>query len=168
MTETTNNHANEEFHVLSDKWTLWAHLPHDTDWSMKSYKKIYTFRHVEEVIAVSETIPNILVENCMLFLMRDSIKPMWEDERNRKGGSFSYKITKNISSVWKNLVYVVSGGTVSKQNEFVNSVTGISISPKKNFCIIKIWMTNRLYQNPTAITILSPSGCLFKKHEPEH
>jgi hypothetical protein len=52
-------------HPTINKWTLWAHLPHDTDWSMKSYKKIYTFRHVEEVIAVSETIPNILVENCI-------------------------------------------------------------------------------------------------------
>jgi len=26
----------EEYNKLSDKWTLWAHLPHDTDWSMKS------------------------------------------------------------------------------------------------------------------------------------
>ena len=24
---------------LYDKWVLWAHLPHDTDWSIKSYKK---------------------------------------------------------------------------------------------------------------------------------
>ena len=169
MAESTNNYqVNESFHKLSDRWTLWAHLPHNTDWSMKSYIKIYTFSHVEEVIAVSETLPNILVENCMLFLMREGIKPMWEDERNRKGGSFSYKTTKNIASVWKNLVYVVTGGTISKQNDFVNAVMGISISPKKNFCIIKVWMTNRLYQNPTAVSILSPAGCLFKNHEPEH
>ena len=33
----------EGFHSLSDKWSLWAHLPHDTDWSLNSYKNIYTF-----------------------------------------------------------------------------------------------------------------------------
>ena len=27
-------------HKLFDKWVLWAHLPHDTDWSLDSYKKI--------------------------------------------------------------------------------------------------------------------------------
>ena len=25
---------------LYDKWVLWAHLPHDTDWSVTSYTKI--------------------------------------------------------------------------------------------------------------------------------
>jgi hypothetical protein len=24
-------------HALSTGWTLWCHLPHDTDWSLKSY-----------------------------------------------------------------------------------------------------------------------------------
>ena len=31
----------EEHHKLNTKWVLWAHLPHDTDWSLKSYKKIF-------------------------------------------------------------------------------------------------------------------------------
>ena len=38
--------ADPAFHKLSHQWTLWAHLPHNTDWSMKSYIKIYTFGHV--------------------------------------------------------------------------------------------------------------------------
>ena len=25
--------------LLYDKWVLWAHLPHDTDWSLRSYNK---------------------------------------------------------------------------------------------------------------------------------
>ena len=31
----------QEFHYLADKWTMWAHLPHDTDWSITSYKNLY-------------------------------------------------------------------------------------------------------------------------------
>ena len=25
--------VNTQLHPLSDTWTLWGHLPHDTDWS---------------------------------------------------------------------------------------------------------------------------------------
>ena len=38
----------ESLHKLNDKWCLWAHLPHDTDWSIGSYKKIFEFQTVEE------------------------------------------------------------------------------------------------------------------------
>ena len=81
----------EQFHPLSDKWTLWAHLPHDTNWSLASYSKIHTFDTVEDTISICETLPEKMVKNCMLFLMKESIKPTWEDPANRDGGCFSYK-----------------------------------------------------------------------------
>lgn len=170
MTET--NHM-EEFHPLSDKWTLWAHLPHNTDWSIKSYIPIFTFTAVENTIAITENLPGILVENCMLFIMREGIKPTWEDPRNRNGGCFSYKVSnKNVYKVWKDLTYVLVGDTISKQRAFVDAVTGITISPKKNFCIVKIWLANCDNQNPAVVTSdvkgIGPQGCLFKKHTPEY
>jgi hypothetical protein len=85
------------FHQLTDNWTLWGHLPHDTDWSVRSYKKIFHITSVEEAICITESLPEVLVQNCMLFLMRDGIVPMWEDKQNRNGGCFSYKVVnKNV------------------------------------------------------------------------
>ena len=170
---TTDTSRIEEYNKLSDKWTLWAHLPHDTDWSMKSYKQIYTVSNVEETIAITETLPPILVQNCMLFWMREGIKPTWEDPKNRNGGCFSYKVAnKSVYETWKELTYSVLGNTLSKQTTFVDKVTGFTISPKKNFCIIKIWMADCSNQNPAIITneikgIIS-QGCIFKKHAPEY
>ena len=46
-----------ETHPLYDKWTLWAHLPHDTDWSVKSYKKIMTMKTMEDGLALSRALP---------------------------------------------------------------------------------------------------------------
>jgi hypothetical protein len=163
----------QDFHKLADRWTMWAHLPHDTDWSIASYKQIYTMDTVEAAVALSETIPDILVKNCMLFLMRDGIKPIWEDPKNRQGGCFSYKISnKNVFEVWKDLSYVLMGNSISINSSFVANVSGITISPKKNFCIIKIWMTSCANQNPAIITNdvkgLMSQGCLFKKHVPEY
>ena len=37
---------------LYDKWVLWAHLPHDTDWSLNSYKNIMEIDTVEGMIAL--------------------------------------------------------------------------------------------------------------------
>ena len=163
----------EEHNKLSDNWTLWAHLPHDIDWSITSYKKIYTVSTVEETIAIIETLPAILVQNCMLFWMRDGIKPTWEDEKNRNGGCFSYKVTnKTVSESWKELTYAILGNTISKQTTFVDKVTGFTISPKKNFCIIKIWMADCANQNPAIIISeikgIVSQGCIFKKHAPEY
>jgi hypothetical protein len=168
-----NENENKNEHKLNTNWKLWVHLPHDTDWSEKSYQSVSTFSSVENTIAVTETLPEILIKNCMLFVMREGILPMWEDKRNREGGCFSYKIpNKNVCEVWKELTYVLVGSSMSSNPDFVNNVTGITISPKKNFCIIKIWLTNCQFQNPTIVTNdvkgIIPNGCLFKKHVPEY
>lgn len=171
-TEMETANSLDSFHKLTDKWTLWAHLPHNTDWSLKSYIPISTFDTLEETIAVSETLPSTLVENCMLFMMKKGINPIWEDPKNRNGGCFSYKIlNKNVATAWNELTYRVVGCSISNSDAFVNSVTGITISPKKNFCIIKIWMNNCQHQNPAVVVPvkgLQSQGCLFKKHTPEY
>jgi hypothetical protein len=109
----------------------------------------------------------------MLFLMIEGIKPTWEDPKNRNGGCFSYKITnKHVLDVWKDLTFALTGGCISSNRAFVKAVTGITISPKKNFCIVKIWLSNCEFQDATLINSeikgLSPQGCLFKKHAPEY
>jgi len=81
-TMETASATTSSFNDLSDKWTLWAHLPHNTDWTLKSYIPISTFATVEETIAITESLPPALVENCMLFMMRAGITPMWEDPKN--------------------------------------------------------------------------------------
>jgi hypothetical protein len=102
--------ASTAFHKLSHRWTLWAHLPHDTNWAASSYKKIFEFDTAEEAIAVIEVLPPKLVMNCMLFLMRSGIIPMWEDPQNRNGGCFSYKVVnKEVNSAWKQLSEAYTG-----------------------------------------------------------
>lgn len=164
--------STSRFHKTHHKWNLWSHLPHDTDWTLSSYNKIYTFSTIEETVFVLQTLPDTLVKNCMLFIMKDDVTPSWEDPKNRQGGCFSYKIlNKYVYEIWKELAYVLVGESMSSNPKFVENVTGITISPKKSFCIVKIWTTNCDYQNPDAVTAnikgLTTQGCLFKKHTPE-
>jgi len=156
-------------HTLYDKWTLWSHLPHDVDWTVNSYKKIVTIDSVEAIITLCETLPEKMISNCMLFLMRKDILPLWEDDKNKNGGCFSYKISnKNVASVWKKLSYSLVGESLTEDRKLRPTITGITISPKKNFCIIKVWLSTRDFQNPSSICEIdggiTAQGCIFKKH----
>lgn len=143
--------SSNEKNDLSNSWTLWYHSNKDNDWSINSYKKIYSFDTLEDCIRIIENIENVLVEKSMLFLMKDNIKPLWEVEENNKGGSISYKISiENIYNVWKKLIYHLIGNTLCDEY-IIENINGISVSPKKNFCIIKIWMGNIININESII-----------------
>ena len=168
MAESANMETPSDlFKSLSNKWTLYAHLPHDTDWSLRSYKTILETSKLEEYITVIESLPDTIICNCMLFIMKDNINPIWEDTNNRNGGCFSYKVTnKNVVKVFKNMAYKLIGNTLLK-DKVKNTVNGITISPKKNFCIIKVWFKDCSNKNPEIIDYfngLTSHGCLFKKH----
>jgi len=172
--ENTQEISSEfKLHKLNCKWTLWAHLPQDSNWSLDSYISIGIVSTIEETITVMSSLPVSMVKNCMLFFMREGIKPHWEDIQNRNGGCFSYKVLdKNIYDSWKQLCYVTAGNSVSSNIDFNSKVTGITISPKKKFCVIKIWLSDCTYQNADVITDeiddIQSYGCLFKKHVPEY
>jgi len=170
QTMELSEHA-PEMHALSDKWVLWAHLPHDTDWSLKSYRHIMCIGSVEGMVALYSAIPETLVRNCMLFLMRNKINPTWEDPKNRSGGCFSFKVpNKSVPSVWQRLSYVLVGETLTPDSNLGKRINGITISPKKAFCIIKVWLRDCTMQDPTRLRELSGlniHGCIFKRHKPE-
>jgi hypothetical protein len=160
-------------HTLFDKWTLFYHLPNNHQWDLSSYHIIMdSIDTMEKVIVLNEHMGENMIKNCMLFIMRDGITPMWEDPQNRDGGCFSYKVAnKVVSEVWRTLFYHLMGESLTISPEKMGShINGITISPKKNFCIIKIWMNTAKYQDPNIIVNipnLSQQGCIFRTHTPE-
>jgi hypothetical protein len=156
-------------HILHDKWVLWTHLPYEQDWTKESYKEIMSFHTVEEAIGLLEAIsPNLLI-NCMIFVMRQGITPLWEDSKNINGGCFSYKVdNRYVPEVWKDLIYSLIGETLAVHASTQESITGVTVSPKKKFCIVKIWLSTCKYQTPSMIHDLFPNmsaqGGMFKRH----
>ena len=161
-----------ESHTLNDKWDLYYHLPHDKQWDLNSYKFIAkNISSLDTLIALNDTIPEKIVKHCMLFVMKNGITPMWEDKQNRNGGSFSYKVSnKSVHKIWKRIYLMLIGKTLTSDKAH-RKITGITLSPKKNFCILKIWFTNCDETNPEIIYPIegiNRAGCLFKKHNPEY
>ena len=157
---------------LLGKWNLYYHLPQDKNWDLASYKIIMgSIDTAEKTAAIVDALSANMMKYCMLFVMRDGITPMWEDPKNRNGGCFSYKVmNKHVPEVWKTMFSALCGETLSTDPKYNPLINGITVSPKKNFCIIKIWLTDYSLQDGGVILNipnLTKQGVAFKKHAPE-
>ncbi len=155
---------------LDSNWTFYIHLQNDDNWDYSGYHNIITLDTVEKAVLLNEELSFELIKKTMLFVMRDNIKPMWEDIENQSGGGFSFKVhNKNIEQVWKKLFFLLIGESLTNKQNFEN-INGISLSPKKSFCIVKIWMKHCKLINPSIfqdIEHMDKNGCIFKKHVSE-
>lgn len=123
---------------LQTGWKVWVHMPNERNWDIGSYKSVSQLTTVEQVIEFCSLISDCTLNKCMVFVMKDPILPMWEDENNVDGGAYSFKVPhKAVPEAFRGLLYRVVGGTISPD---VEKVHGISVSPKKQFSIIKVWV----------------------------
>jgi hypothetical protein len=63
------------------------------------------------------------------------------------------------------------GESISNNTSMLTKINGCTISPKKNFCIIKIWLSDCSMQNTQHILDvagLDKQGVIFKRHNPEY
>ncbi len=157
------------YNCFTHSWKLWYHSPSNADWSVNSYGKITDFNNVETCKTICQNHLNEnLLTSCMFFIMKNDIKPVWEDDNNKDGGCFSFKLqNKIVHNSWNTLVYKTLGETLFKDCDIQNSVTGLSISPKKYFCIIKIWMNSCDYTDVSLLDCndIPMESCIFKKHK---
>ena len=155
-------------HLLNSKWTLWYHKSDDTDWSLQSYIKLASFSSIEEFSIVYNSLEAVHVQNAMLFLMRDKIPPIWESDENKDGGCFSFKIYRqDIYEAWNELSSMLIGEGILKDKINFSCVNGISISPKKTFSIIKIWLKNNENNEASKFHEISKfnfQDAIYKKH----
>jgi hypothetical protein len=148
---------------LSSRYTCWFHNPNDTNWSPNSYHEILNFATVEEFWTLHKAINPSMIENGMFFIVKEGILPIWEDQHNVDGGCISFKIEQSLAfREWENLLVNYISGNMDAR------INGVSISPKKNFNIIKLWFNELIdhtdYKFPQSLT-LGSNLVLFKPHK---
>ena len=74
MDSSAATKSSQSFHPLADTWTAYAHLPHDTDWTLASYKTLLKTNSLEEFIAFNEMLPDVVISKCMLFIMKNILQ----------------------------------------------------------------------------------------------
>lgn len=131
--------------LLDRSYSLWYHSPELTDWSPESYNEILTFNTLQEFWFLDKFIKKDMVENGMFFVMIDGVLPIWEDKNNIQGGCVSWKVDRKFC--YKYWIDCVGHFIMKNLGNFNNLVNGISISPKKNSSIIKLWFKEEVNIN---------------------
>jgi translation initiation factor 4E len=130
----------ENFKLKYD-WVLWFHKVNDSNWNLDSYVKVFEIKTYHDLLFILKDIDNI--SSGMFFLMKDGIKPIFEDESNIKGGYWSIRISKKDSyDFWEKIIYNMCIENITINEEYEKKINGLSISPKINNCIFKIWNSN--------------------------
>lgn len=154
---------------LNDIWSLYFHDPHDYNWELGSYKLLCNISTVENFVETFAAY-NDLFLNGMFFIMREYITPRWEDENNKNGGCISFKISRfQMQDKMFEVCSQLLGETLGKNKVYSLNINGVSISPKKNYFIIRIWLKDNKYASCENYNITIPkfSTLMYKKHSSE-
>ena len=154
---------------LENTWILWNHLIDDKSWENSSYKKIYTIDNLFDLKSFKDILNTEHLQNSMFFLMRKDVFPTWEDPDNRDGCCASFKIPlKDINDIWLKLIENIMCENIHTEIDNYLNINGISIAPKKEFNIIKIWFRNNITHISKNINFCSkyilPENCKIKKN----
>lgn len=121
-------------------WILWYHDPNNSDYSLASYIRIMEVKTAEEFWSIVEGISQEAWNSGMFFFMREGYRPLWDAPENDKGGAWSKKVdaseTQNIFIDC--MVHCLANSFLKNNND---TIAGVTLSPKGNFHIIKIWNT---------------------------
>lgn len=166
-----NNDANDicvDEYKLDCTYILWYHDKNNKDWSIESYIKIGSISSIKEFWQIYNLIED--VSEGMFFLMRENIAPIWEDDANINGGTWSYKISKKmIHNIWVELSCALIGNSLTKKINNKDIITGISVSPKVYNSILKIWNNDSKYEVSgdylCKLNKLDTSKSMYKKHK---
>ena len=130
--------------VLNTKWTIYVHDVMDRDWSMASYKKVYTIETIEDFWIFFANFHDF--QKFQFFMMRGDIMPTYEDEANKNGGSYSYMIKgREVNKTFVHTAAKMIGEQLVEAKDF-DEIKGLSVVPKKGISILKIWLKNK--ENP--------------------
>lgn len=154
-------------HNLSDykfknTYNVWFHDANDNNFELDTFDNITSITTITDYIILNEVLKSNykMLLNGMFFVMKNNINPLWTDDHNKNGGCISWKIDKHNSlEYWCNFFLLfITDNLPQELNDY--NITGISINPKKNCNIFKLWVgkdINAYVINNIDLT----SKCLF-------
>lgn len=132
----------EEEIFLNDTYTLYFH-PKTDDWSISSYKRLATLSSVQDLANICKAFGSLWTRG-MFFLMRGDTEPRWEYDKD--GGIHSFKVTHTeVNEAWYHLAARFLGETLLRpehRGEHWDKVTGISVAVKRNYSLMRIWVSS--------------------------
>ncbi|XP_067858735.1 eukaryotic translation initiation factor 4E-like [Heptranchias perlo] len=149
-------------HPLQNRWALWYFKNDKTKGWTENLRLIAKFDTVEDFWALYNHIqqPSKLLFGCDYCLFKDGIKPMWEDDKNKKGGRWLMTLNKqqrhnDLDRYWLETLLCLIGEAF---DECSDEVCGAVVNVRPKGDKIAIWTGN--CQNREAVVSI---GQLYKE-----
>jgi len=131
-------------HPLQNSWTLWFFKNDKTKQWEENQREIITFTTVEDFWALYNHIElaSRLAAGCDYSLFKEGIKPMWEDERNKKGGRWLINLDKKqrascLDNFWLEVMLCLIGESFDGESVLVN---GAVVNVRNRGDKISMWL----------------------------
>ena len=140
--------------IPTGSWTVYFHEPEDKSWAIDSYKRIASMGTWEGLGALLRDMGPQRIMNGMMFTMRGETSPLWENKANIRGGSYCLKVSRRTATeVYQRYLAAAALGIAAADP--ANPIVGVTMSPKKGFCIIKLWnQSAKVFNSPDDIAVL--------------
>lgn len=148
---------------LKDTWTLYWHNPDPkSSWDNDSYEKYASVKTVREAGGLCRALKNLWSIGSF-YLMKNvdekEVLPKWENFP--RGGCLSIKVgVENANDTWSDAMFY---GLVGIEQENRDSIVGMSISNKRDFVLIRFWLSEDRALKLTGVQT-SKSMTLYKPH----
>ncbi|XP_056151226.1 eukaryotic translation initiation factor 4eb [Lampris incognitus] len=141
-------------HPLQNRWSLWFFKNDKSKTWQANLRLISKFDTVEDFWALYNHIQlsSNLMSGCDYSLFKDGIEPMWEDERNKRGGRWLITLNKqqrrlDLDRFWLETLLCLVGEAF---DDYSDEVCGAVVNIRTKGDKIAVWTSD--YENRDAVT----------------
>jgi len=132
-------------HPLQNKWTLWYYENDRSNSWEKNQKEIASFDTVEDFWSLYNHIKlaSEIRQGCDYSLFKAGIRPMWEDDANKRGGRWLINLDRkqrsnDLDRFWLDIILCLIGEAFENSEDVCGAVVNIRGKGDK----IGIWTAN--------------------------
>ncbi|KIW13577.1 hypothetical protein PV08_08766 [Exophiala spinifera] len=130
-------------HQLRNAWNLFYRPPANkfSDYE-KSTQKLATISTVESFWTIYSHLkrPSLLPTVSDYHIFKDGIRPVWEDEANKRGGKWIVRLKKGVADrYWEELLLAIVGDQFMEAGE---EVCGAVLSVRSGEDVLSVWTKN--------------------------
>ncbi|XP_054652232.1 eukaryotic translation initiation factor 4eb isoform X1 [Dunckerocampus dactyliophorus] len=144
---------------LQNRWSLWFFKNDKSKTWQANLRLISKFDTVEDFWALYNHIQlsSNLMSGCDYSLFKDGIEPMWEDERNKRGGRWLITLNKqqrrlDLDRFWLETLLCLVGEAF---DDYSDDVCGAVVNIRAKGDKIAVWTSD--YDNRDAVTHIGSS-----------
>jgi translation initiation factor 4E len=133
-------------HNLRHGWVFWFRPPVSKTNGYLEYEKtlhpMAGFQTAEDFFAIYQHLkrPSSLPLVSDYHIFKKGIRPVWEDDENKKGGKWIVRLKKGVADrYWEDLLFAIVGDQFAEASE---EVCGAVLSVRNGEDILSIWTRN--------------------------